>query len=105
MDVSNRGFIQGDPIPGGYGGTIRAYESSGNTPGIWIQTKCPEPNRGHEPDAPIVEEATILIYLGEPLNNLIEQLTLLRDNHFLAGDDEDEETEDPDQWFYDLWNA
>jgi hypothetical protein len=80
MEKSERGFYQGDVIPGEYGGHIRAYVSSGNTPALWVRIQVPEPNT---PAGPIVEDATILLTL-EDVKSLEEQLRFLRENHFLA---------------------
>lgn len=80
MEKNQRGFNVGDPVDGHYGGTARAYTSSGNTPALWLQVKCPEPN---DPTGPIVEDATILLTLDN-VKRLEKQLKELRKNHFLA---------------------
>lgn len=83
MHRSDRGFVQGDRIKGHYGGTARVYESSGMTPAIWLQIAVPEPNNHRDPDAPIVEKATILLTLDNA-KALEKQLKYLRKNHFLG---------------------
>lgn len=80
MRLSGRGFKQGEEIVGLYGGMVRAYESSGMTPAIWLNVAVPEPNT---PDGDIVDDATILLTLKD-VRALEKQLRSLRKNHFLG---------------------
>lgn len=80
MKKNERGFNVGDPIDGRYGGTARAYVSSGATPALWLKVEVPEPNN---PDGPMVDEAIILLTLKN-VKRLEKQLKELRKNHFLA---------------------
>lgn len=79
MTTSDRGFKQGEPIPGDYGGTLRIYESSGMTPAIWINAK--EPNDPNGTPYPKPMETTLLLNL-EKATELREQLDYIINNHF-----------------------
>lgn len=76
---SQRGFNVGDSLEGLYGGTIRAYESSGMTPAIWVQTGLDTTPNGEPLASPV--ETTILLDLSAA-ENLRDQLTYLIENHF-----------------------
>lgn len=78
MEKNARGFNYSGPIEGHYGGAIRAYVSSGNTPALWINIKVP-----HTDDPLDSDDATILLTL-EDVKHLEKQLKELRKNHFLA---------------------
>ena len=76
---SERGFVQGDKLPGDYGGTIRVYESSGMTPAIWIGAD--EPNDPNGNPHPVPMKTTLLLNLNTAAE-LRDQLSYLIDNHF-----------------------
>ena len=78
--LTERGFWRTKPIAGQYGGELQVYESSGNTPCIWLKvedTKLDEDDGAGE---------TILLTLDQA-RELAEALTELADNHFLVGSD------------------
>lgn len=73
-----------EPVPGHYGGRIRVYESSGMTPGIWLNAA--ELDNANGPlDGP-EHDATVLLTLADA-RVLRDRLAWLIDNHFLADDD------------------
>jgi hypothetical protein len=52
--LSNRGFVQGRPIPSAYGGAVKVYESSAaEAPHVWVMVWSPV--NLNEPDGPSQE--------------------------------------------------
>lgn len=90
VTVSNRGFQHMDPVPGHYGGRVRVYESSGDTPCIWLCAAELDDLNGPQ-DGP-EHEATVLLKLADA-RVLRDQLTWLIDNHFPGDEDEEPEAE------------
>lgn len=80
FENSDRGFKQGEPIPGDYGGSVRVYESSGAlSAAIWIYV---EESSGESADAyPNPQEATLLLNLDKA-RQLRDQLDYLIKNHY-----------------------
>lgn len=77
---SNRGFKQGEPILGDYGGSVRVYESSGaSMAAIWMHTE-----ESHDPNGspyPVPMETTLLLNLDKA-RQLRDQLDYLINNHY-----------------------
>lgn len=87
--VNDRGFTSMEKIESPYGSTIQAYESSGMTPAIWVQSFQPASNRLDDQDADVM----VLLPLEEA-RQLRDQIDTLIKNHFtheLYGDASTEE--------------
>lgn len=77
--ASDRGFVSLPPVPGAYGGSARAYESSGaEAPRLWLAVNVPislrNPERGYQ--------ESIIHLEAEDAWHLAEQLMTLVQNHY-----------------------
>lgn len=93
MEVSERGFVHGSEIPSGYGGYIKAYESSAaRAPHIWVLIESPV-----DLNVPEGAQQECVVHLSIPnATRLRDELTYLIDS---ADDVEafDAEAEDADE--------